>query len=396
MRVIQQGCIMSDKKSATIAVRTGITSDPHHHAVVPPLYLTTNFEFPQFGEVPEYDYARGGHPTRTLLQNALAALENGAGAVVTNCGLSAIHLMLCLLKPEDLLVAPHDCYGGTYRLFDAKAQQGAFQLRFVDQTNEAELDAILAKRPKLIWIETPSNPLLRVVDIAKICQKAAEIDAWVAVDNTFLSPILQQPLNLGADFVIHSTTKYINGHSDSVGGVIVTKTVTLFDTLTWWGNCIGATGNAFDNYMTLRGLRTLPIRMRQHEENCAAVLSYLQVEPLVQHIYHPSLPSHVGHEIACRQQAGFGGMLSFEMKGHLRDLKVFLSSLKLFSLAESLGGVESLVAHPASMTHRAMSDEAQLAAGLAPSLLRLSVGLEDVADLIADLKQAFDKVRENQ
>lgn len=387
---------MTDQKPATLAVRTGIASDPHHHAVVPPLYLSTNYEFKTFGQVPIYDYARGANPTRTLLEEALAALENGAGALVTNCGMSAINLLLCLLTPEDLLIAPHDCYGGSYRLFDARAKQGAFKLAVVDQSDDKALDALMDKKPKLIWIETPSNPLLRLVDIKKICQKAAQIGAWVAVDNTFLSPILQQPLNLGADFVIHSTTKYINGHSDSIGGVVVAKEAKWADKLAWWGNCIGATGNAFDNYMTLRGLRTLPIRMRQHEENSQAVLSYLANEPLVQTLYHPSLPSHRDHALALSQQTGFGGMLSFELKGDLKDLACFLASLHLFCVAESLGGVESLIAHPSSMTHRAMSDEAKALAGLAPTLLRLSIGLEDHRDLIADLKQAFDKVRENQ
>ncbi|STO55927.1 O-succinylhomoserine (thiol)-lyase [Grimontia hollisae] len=387
---------MSDKKSATIAVRTGITTDSQHHAVVPPIYLSTNYEFPEFGTVPTYDYARGGNPTRSLLETALAELENGAGAVVTNCGMSAINLLLSLLSPDDLIIAPHDCYGGTYRLLDSRARMGAFKVEFVDQTNPEALAVALAKQPKLVWLETPSNPLLRVVDIAAICEKAHDVGAWVGVDNTFLSPVLQQPLNLGADFVVHSTTKFINGHSDTVGGVVVAKDAGLYDDLKWWGNCIGATGNAFDSYMTLRGLRTLGARMRQHEENSTAVLDYLKQEPLVNTIYHPALPTHPGHEIAKKQQSGFGGMLSFELKGGESELKLFLSSLKLFTLAESLGGVESLVTHPGSMTHRAMSDDAQAEAGLAATLLRLSVGLEDKVDLVADLKQAFDKVRENQ
>ncbi|PKF51545.1 O-succinylhomoserine (thiol)-lyase [Enterovibrio nigricans] len=387
---------MNDKKSATIAVRTGITTDSQHHAVVPPIYLSTNYEFPEFGEVPTYDYARGGNPTRSLLEKALSELEHGAGAVVTNCGMSAINLMLSLLSPDDLIVAPHDCYGGTYRLFDSRAKKGAFNVAFVDQTNSTALNAALENNPKLVWIETPSNPLLRVVDIAEICKKAQAVGAWVAVDNTFLSPALQQPLTLGADFVVHSTTKFINGHSDTVGGVVVAKDAELADELKWWGNCIGATGNAFDSYMTLRGLRTLNVRMRQHEENSAAILELLKHEPLVKVIYHPSLPEHPGHEIAKKQQSGFGGMLSFELKGSEEELKLFLGSLKLFSLAESLGGVESLVTHPGSMTHRAMSDEAQAEAGIAATLLRLSIGLEDHSDLVADLKYAFDKVRESQ
>ncbi|EHN69364.1 O-succinylhomoserine (thiol)-lyase [Aliivibrio fischeri] len=381
---------MSERKPATIAVRTGIETDSQHNAVVPPIYLSTNYSFPEFGDVPKYDYARSGNPTRTQLETTLSDLEGGAGAVVTNCGTSALNLMVsALLGPDDLIVAPHDCYGGTYRLFNTRANKGDFQTLFVDQSNTEALDAAIAKKPKLILLETPSNPLVRVVDIAEICQKAAQVGALVAVDNTFLSPVLQQPLSLGADFVIHSTTKYINGHSDVVGGVLIAKTKEHADDLAWWGNCIGATGTAFDSYLTLRGIRTLGARMRVHEENAIEVLKCLQEQPLVGTIYHPSLPEHPGHEIAKRQQAGFGAMLSFELNGSLEQLKVFVKELKYFSLAESLGGVESLIAHPGTMTHRAMSDEAQEEAGLAPTLLRLSVGLEDSRDLIADLQQAF-------
>ncbi|WP_063659156.1 O-succinylhomoserine (thiol)-lyase [Aliivibrio fischeri] len=381
---------MSERKPATIAVRTGIETDSQHNAVVPPIYLSTNYSFPEFGDVPKYDYARSGNPTRTQLETTLSDLEGGAGAVVTNCGTSALNLMVsALLGPDDLIVAPHDCYGGTYRLFNTRANKGDFQTLFVDQSNTEALDAAIAKKPKLILLETPSNPLVRVVDIAEICQKAAQVGALVAVDNTFLSPVLQQPLSLGADFVIHSTTKYINGHSDVVGGVLIAKTKAHADDLAWWGNCIGATGTAFDSYLTLRGIRTLGARMRVHEENAIEVLKCLQEQPLVGTIYHPSLPEHPGHEIAKRQQAGFGAMLSFELNGSLEQLKVFVKKLKYFSLAESLGGVESLIAHPGTMTHRAMSDEAQEEAGLAPTLLRLSVGLEDSRDLIADLQQAF-------
>ncbi|TDM55310.1 O-succinylhomoserine (thiol)-lyase [Aliivibrio fischeri] len=381
---------MSERKPATIAVRTGIETDSQHNAVVPPIYLSTNYSFPEFGDVPKYDYARSGNPTRTQLETTLSDLEGGAGAVVTNCGTSALNLMVsALLGPDDLIVAPHDCYGGTYRLFNTRANKGNFQTLFVDQSNTEALDAAIAKKPKLILLETPSNPLVRVVDIAEICQKAAQVGALVAVDNTFLSPVLQQPLSLGADFVIHSTTKYINGHSDVVGGVLIAKTKAHADDLAWWGNCIGATGTAFDSYLTLRGIRTLGARMRVHEENAIEVLKCLQEQPLVGTIYHPSLPDHPGHEIAKRQQAGFGAMLSFELNGSLEQLKVFVKELKYFSLAESLGGVESLIAHPGTMTHRAMSDEAQEEAGLAPTLLRLSVGLEDSRDLIADLQQAF-------
>ncbi|EGU4190207.1 TPA: O-succinylhomoserine (thiol)-lyase [Vibrio parahaemolyticus] len=383
---------MSTRKPATIAVRTGIESDSQYHAVVPPIYLSTNYGFPAFGEVPKYDYTRSGNPNRGLLESALSELESGKGAVVTNCGTSALNLWVsAFLGPDDLIVAPHDCYGGTYRLFNTRANKGDFKVQFVDQSDEQALEAALAKKPKLILLETPSNPLVRVVDIAAVCEKAKQVGALVAVDNTFLTPVYQKPLDLGADFVIHSTTKYINGHSDVIGGVVIAKTEAHAEELAWWGNCIGATGTPFDSYMTLRGIRTLGARMRVHEESSQHVLNYLQQQALVAKIYHPSLPDHPGHEIAKKQQSGFGSMLSFEFAGSFEQLKVFVKELELFSLAESLGGVESLICHPASMTHRAMGEEALAEAGVSHQLLRLSVGLEDAQDLIADLDQAFVK-----
>ncbi|HCH5323400.1 TPA: O-succinylhomoserine (thiol)-lyase [Vibrio parahaemolyticus] len=383
---------MSTRKPATIAVRTGIESDSQYHAVVPPIYLSTNYGFPAFGEVPKYDYTRSGNPNRGLLESALSELESGKGAVVTNCGTSALNLWVsAFLGPDDLIVAPHDCYGGTYRLFNTRANKGDFKVQFVDQSDEQALEAALAKKPKLILLETPSNPLVRVVDIAAVCEKAKQVGALVAVDNTFLTPVYQKPLDLGGDFVIHSTTKYINGHSDVIGGVVITKTEAHAEELAWWGNCIGATGTPFDSYMTLRGIRTLGARMRVHEESSQHVLNYLQQQALVAKIYHPSLPDHPGHEIAKKQQSGFGSMLSFEFAGSFEQLKVFVKELELFSLAESLGGVESLICHPASMTHRAMGEEALAEAGVSHQLLRLSVGLEDAQDLIADLDQAFVK-----
>lgn len=386
---------MSARKPATIAVRTGIESDTQHHAVVPPIYLSTNYGFPAFGEVPKYDYTRSGNPNRGLLEKALYELESGKGAVVTNCGTSALNLWVsAFLGPDDLIIAPHDCYGGTYRLFNTRAQKGDFKVQFVDQSDQKALDDAIAKKPKLILLETPSNPLVRVVDIAAVCEKARQVGALVGVDNTFLTPVFQKPLELGADFVIHSTTKYINGHSDVIGGVVITKTEQHAEDLAWWGNCIGATGTPFDSYMTLRGIRTLGARMKVHEESSAQILNYLQSQSLAGNIYHPSLPEHPGHEIAKKQQSGFGSMLSFEFAGSFEQLKHFVGELELFSLAESLGGVESLICHPASMTHRAMGEAALAEAGVSQQLLRLSVGLEDADDLIADLDQAFSKTQE--
>lgn len=384
---------MSSRKPATIAVRTGIESDTQHHAVVPPIYLSTNFSFPEFGDVPQYDYTRSGNPNRGLLEQALYELEAGQGAVVTNCGTSAINLWLSsFLAAGDLVVAPHDCYGGTYRLLNSRSQKGDFEVLFIDQSDSEALQQAIARQPKLLLIETPSNPLVRVVDIEQVCQLAKSAGTLVAVDNTFLTPVYQQPLTLGADFVIHSTTKFINGHSDVIGGVVISKQAEHAEQLAWWGNCIGATGTPFDSYMTLRGIRTLGARMKLHEESAKQILAYLQQQSFVSTIYHPSLPTHPGHEIALKQQTGFGSMLSFEFAGSQQELKQFVGALQLFSLAESLGGVESLICHPASMTHRAMGEEALAEAGVTQQLLRLSVGLEDAGDLINDLQQAFHRV----
>ncbi|KMV30552.1 cystathionine gamma-synthase [Photobacterium swingsii] len=386
---------MSDKKLATIAVRTGIESDSQHHAVVPPIYLTSTYSFPQLGEVPQFDYSRSGNPSRNMLADALTELEGGAGGVVTSCGTAAINLLVsAILGPDDLIIAPHDCYGGTYRLFNTRANKGDFKVEFVDQSDPLAFAAALARQPKIIWVETPSNPLLRVIDVEALCQQAKAAGALVAVDNTFLSPVLQQPIALGADFVVHSTTKYINGHSDVVGGILISADAEQAENIAWWANCIGATGAPFDAYLTLRGLRTLVPRMKMHEENGAQVLAFLQNHPQVAAIYHPSLPDHPGHDIAKRQQKGFGSMISFELAGSFQQLEVFVKALKCFSLAESLGGTESLIAHPSSMTHRAMSDEAQAEAGINTALLRLSVGLEDPTDLVADLAQAFQQAVE--
>ena len=381
---------MTDYKQETHAVKSGIAADNQFGAVVPPIYLSTNYTFAGFGEKRQYDYSRSGNPTRDTLAQALAALEGGAGAVITGSGMGAVNLVAeALLTSQDLLIAPHDCYGGTYRLFQHVAARGNYRVLFVDQGDGEALAAALAQKPKLVWVETPSNPLLRVVDVTAICEAAHAVGALVAVDNTFLSPLLQQPLALGADVVVHSTTKYINGHSDVVGGAVIAKDPALVEKLAWWGNCLGHTGGAFDSYLTLRGLRTLAPRLRTHQENAAAIIAYLQQQPFVTHIYHPSLPTHPGHAIAKRQQQGFGAMLSFEVAFNSAQMQRFLMALELFCLAESLGGVESLVAHPASMTHAGMDPQARLVAGISDQLLRLSVGIEHVGDLIHDLDQAF-------
>ncbi|QYK13436.1 cystathionine gamma-synthase [Shewanella rhizosphaerae] len=376
---------MTARKLATAAVRRGIESDTQHGAVVPPIYLSTNYSFEGHQQPRAFDYSRSGNPTRSILGDAIAELEQGATGVVTCTGMAAITLVTSLLGPEDLLVVPHDCYGGSYRLFTNLAKKGAFKLLVVDQTDDAALEQALSQSPKMVWLETPSNPLLRVVDIEAIAQASHKVGAQVVVDNTFLSPVLQQPLLLGADIVVHSTTKYINGHSDVVGGAVVAKAPEVGELLHWWSNTLGLTGSAFDSYLTLRGLRTLAVRIREHQANAQKVLALLCDHKAVEKVYYPGLAEHPGHEIAARQQKGFGAMLSFELKGGESALVAFLDALQYFSVAESLGGVESLVAVPATMTHRAMDPEARREAGVKDTLIRLSVGIEDGEDLVADI-----------
>lgn len=377
--------------SATRAVRAALESDTQHGAVVPPLHLTSTYAFKAFGEKGAYDYTRSGNPTRDALGEAIASLEGAAGSVITASGMAAVGLVCQLLGPNDLLVAPHDCYGGTYRLFDALAKRGALRVEFVDQTNVQALDAAIAARPKLVWIETPSNPLLRIVDIEAVAEKAHKVGALLLVDNTFLSPVWQQPLALGADLVLHSTTKYLNGHSDVVGGAVASATAELHEKLVWWANCIGVTGAPFDSYLTLRGLRTLHARLAVHGSNAALAAELLSAHPAVSQVFYPGLPQHPQHRLAKRQQAGFGAMLSFELKGGTAQVCAFLQGLTCFSLAESLGGVESLIAHPASMTHAAMEAGARRRAGISDSLLRLSIGIESAEDLLRDLQGGLDR-----
>jgi cystathionine gamma-synthase len=375
---------------ATTAVRASIATDPQHGAVVPPIHLSTNYTFDGLGGRRTFDYTRSGNPTRAQLADALAALEGGAGAVVTASGMAAITAVLHLLEPGARLVIARDCYGGTWRLVDAYARRRQLEVEWADLTDPVAARRALARPAAMVWVETPSNPLLRVTDLAQI--RAAAGSALVVVDNTFLSPALQRPLAWGADLVVHSTTKYLNGHSDVVGGAVIAARADLADELAWWSNALGLTGSPFDSFLTLRGLRTLAVRIRQHEENAAAVVQALVRHPQVARVYWPGLPEHPGHDIARAQQSGFGGMVSFELAGGTPAVAAFVARLRLFCLAESLGGVESLVAHPATMTHASMSAEARRIAGIGDALVRLSVGIEDAGDLVADLTAALDAV----
>jgi cystathionine gamma-synthase len=380
---------MTSKKSATVAVRAGINTDKHYGAVIAPIHLSSTYALKGFNEKRQFDYSRTGNPTRSTFGQAIADLEHGVVGIVTSTGMSAVHLLCQLLNTEDTVVIPHDCYGGSYRLFTHLEKRGQFKVIVVDQNDESALAEALDKKPKLVLVESPSNPLLRLVDIEKITKASHAVGALVAVDNTFLSPLLQQPLLLGADIVFHSTTKYINGHSDVVGGVLVTKEQALGEQLAWWANCIGITGSPFDSYLALRGLKTLPVRMKQHEKNANEVANYLNNHSAIKAVYFPGLADHPGHEIAKRQQTGFGAMMSFEIKGGVEAVKVLFDKLELFTLAQSLGGVESLISHPSTMTHAGMEIEAQIVAGITQSLVRISVGIEDVEDIISDLEQAL-------
>jgi cystathionine gamma-synthase len=384
------------RKIATRTVRAGLESDSQFGAVVPPIYLSSNFAFDGYRQQrSKYDYTRSGNPTRDQLAEALADLEGGAAAVVTCTGMAAIALVMATLPAGARVVAPHDCYGGTFRLLTGLNAQGKIVVDFVDQGDTAALQRALSLKPKLVWIETPSNPLLRIVDIRAIAAAAHAVGATVVADNTFLSPLWQQPLKLGADWVMHSTTKYLNGHSDVVGGAVISASAEQHEQLAWWANAIGVTGAPFDSFLTLRGLRTLGARMRVHAENAAAVVAALYRHPAVARVYYPGLADHPGHELAARQQAGFGAMLSFDLAGGESAVKAFLDGLECFTLAESLGGVESLIAHPVSMTHAGMDAESRARAGIGPGLLRVSVGIEDPDDLVADLRNALERATQS-
>jgi cystathionine gamma-synthase len=383
----------------TAAVRAGIDRDTAHGAVTPPIVLSSNFSFDGFGNKRQYDYTRSGNPTRDLLGEALAELEGGAGGVITSTGMGAINLVLnALLQPGDTLVVPHDAYGGSWRLFNALAKKGHFNLVTADLTDPRSLAEALSGAPTLVLIETPSNPLLRITDLRFVIDAAHKAGAKVVVDNTFLSPALQQPIAFGADVVLHSTTKYINGHSDVVGGAVIARDPALHEQLVWWANALGLTGSPFDAFLTLRGLRTLGARLRVHQENTAGVVELLAASDAVANVYYPGLADHPGHAIAARQQSGFGAMLSFELASCPGDdphaaVRAFVDGLRCFTLAESLGGVESLVAHPATMTHAAMTAEARANAGIGEGLLRLSVGIEALEDLVADLQAGLERAQ---
>lgn len=382
----------SNWENSTKLAQAGIDKDSQYGAVTPTLVPSSNFSFEKFGHKRPYDYTRTGNPTRDTLGRIIADLEGGANAVVTATGLAAVYLVLTDLKPNDLVLAPHDCYGGTYRLLSERAKLGHFRIKFADLTDPDKYDEAFSEPPKLVLIETPSNPLLRITDVEAVSKRAKAVGALVVADNTFLSPVLQKPLELGVDVVVHSLTKYINGHGDVVGGAVISQTKEQHARFAFWANVIGLTGAPFDSWLVLRGIRTLEVRINAQTEAAGTIAEYLSKHPDVARVYYPGLVSHPGHDLAKKQQKGFGAMLSFEL-AKSEKVESFVNHLtgpdQPFCLAESLGGFESLIAHPATMTHLSMDPEARRAAGISDRLLRVSIGLESARDLTKAFESAF-------
>ncbi len=378
-------------KFATRAIHVGQEADPTTGATIVPIYQTSTYTQEAPGQHKGYEYSRSGNPTRAALEECVAALEGGEYGLAFASGLAATTAVMSLLSPGDHIVAGDDLYGGSYRLFDKVLQKSnGLDFTFVDTTDPEAVEGALRPETKMLWIETPTNPMLTLSDIQTLSDMAHERSAIVAVDNTFASPYFQQPLSLGADIVVHSTTKYMGGHSDVVGGATITSDADLQERLAFYQNAAGAVPGPFDSWMVMRGLKTLAVRMRQHESNALAIAGFLQGHEQVATVNYPGLPSHPQHDLAKKQMTGFSGMVSFTLKSGAEAAYAAVQQTKLFSFAESLGGVESLITHPATMTHAAIPKESREARGVTDGLLRLSVGIEDVEDLIGDLEQAID------
>lgn len=377
-------------KFATKAIHAGIEPDPSTGAIMTPIYQTSTFVQESPGKHKGYEYARTHNPTRTALQNALAALENGAYGLCYASGLAATDAVLKLFRPGDEIIASSDLYGGTYRIMKRIYEAFGLIFHFVDMSHMDNIAGMVTDKTKLVWIETPTNPLLRIIDIEAVTNLCKQKGIYCAVDNTFASPYLQNPLDSGADIVMHSVTKYLGGHSDSVMGALITNNEELAKQLQFIQNATGAVPGPQDCFLVLRGIKTLHIRMQRHCENALKIAQWLEAHPKVSKVHYPGLPSHTGHALASRQMKDFGGMLSFELRGDsYEEAMHVMENLHLFSLAESLGGVESLCSHPASMTHASIPKEERMKVGLKDTLIRLSVGIEDADDLIADLEQAI-------
>ena len=377
-------------KFATKAIHAGVEPDPTTGAIMTPIYQTSTYVQESPGKHKGYEYSRTHNPTRTALQNALAALENGKHGICYASGLAATDAVLKLFRPGDEIIATNDIYGGTYRIMKKIYEPFGLIFHFVDMSNTQEIEKVISERTKMIWIETPTNPLLKIIDIEAVTAVCKEKEILSVVDNTFASPYLQNPLDQGADIVMHSVTKYLGGHSDTVMGALIVNDDELAKQLAFIQNASGAVPGPQDCFLVLRGIKTLHIRMQRHCENAKVVSLWLEDHPKVGKVYYPGLPSHDGHQLATKQMRGYGGMISFELKGdNYQEAVHLMESLKVFSLGESLGGVESLCTHPASMTHASIPKEEREKTGLKDTLIRLSVGIEDVEDLIEDLAQAI-------
>ena len=376
---------------ATRAIHDGQSPDPLTGAVNVPIYLSSTYAQEEIGKHKGYEYSRVSNPTRDALEKNLASLEGGTSAHVFASGMAAIMAMITMFRSGDHVICGENVYGGTPRLFNQIVTRYGIEFSYVDTSDPENVRRAIRPNTKIVHIETPTNPIMTLTDIRAVADVCHEKGVELAVDNTFMSPYFQQPIRLGADMVMHSTTKYLNGHSDVVGGAVIAATAELQDNLAWWANAIGVTGAPFDSFMTLRGVRTLHARMRVHAENTAKVVEFLAAHPGVARVYYPGLPDHPGHEIARRQQSGFGAMVSFELSGGEAAVEAFLGGLQCFTLAESLGGVESLISHPATMTHAGMEEAARVRAGIGAGLLRVSVGIEDAGDLLADLSAGLER-----
>lgn len=386
---------MANKKMdiATKVIHVGNEPDKETGAVIPPIYQTSTYAQMSPGVHRGYEYTRSHNPTRTRLEESLASLENAKYALVTASGLSTTMLLMHALPPNSTILCGDDVYGGTYRIFNTVFHE-RHKFIFVDTTDAKNVEQQIKKyKPALIWVESPTNPLLKISDISKIATAAKKYDTLTVVDNTFMSPYFQNPLELGADFVIHSMTKYINGHSDVVGGCVMLNNKKIYDKLWTLQNSIGPSQSPFDSWLVLRGIKTLAVRMEAHQKNAMKIAEFLEKHPQVEKVYYPGLKSHPQHKIACEQMHGFGGMITFFLKGGVQKCRKFLKTVELFRLAESLGGVESLIEHPAIMTHASVPKHVREQIGLADNLIRLSVGIENIDDLLKDLKNAFKAVK---
>lgn len=373
---------------ATDAIHVGQEPDPATGAIIVPIYQTSTFVQEELGKHKGYEYARTGNPTRAALERNLARLEGGSFAYAFASGMAATNVLMSLLKSGDHVVAGHNLYGGSFRLFERVLKDFGLSFSYVNTCRLEDVEHAFRPNTRMLFIETPTNPIMEITDIAAAATLAHRHNVWLAVDNTFMSPYLQRPLELGADFVVHSTTKYLNGHSDGVGGAVILNDATLAERLKFLQNAAGAVLGPMDSWLILRGVKTLALRMEKHNANGMAVAAFLNSHPAVKRVHYPGLPSHPQHELAKRQMRGFGGMISFET-GSIENARLLLKSVRLCSLAESLGGVETLISHPASMTHASVPPEERQRLGITDGLVRISVGVEDVEDLIADLKQAL-------